>query len=665
MRRILSLLLGLMLLAGICPAASAEGEGAGAAWTVMIYLCGTDLESGRFQSATRNLQQIAETVPTDSVNVVIQTGGTKEWHAEESLGMKIANDRLQRWTWGPDGFTLADEQPEACMSHAETLSGFIRWSAEKYPADKYMLLLWDHGGGSNSGLICDENYGMTIMPVYTLERALKEGGTHFELILTDTCLMASLEMSQAVAPYADYLAASEEVMAGDGTNYSKWLQYLYDRPDCTGKQLGKQVCDLTQQYYVEKGDVSTVSGFTMSVIDLSKIDAVAKASEAFFREAAGLTKEPDDFVYYAGATYYADNYMKPEMCDLFDLTRRAEAGGISTDVTHAVQDAVEEAVVYSLRSANHAYSHGLSVWYKLNADSKALDHFARTCKNPEQLAFFDAISLDWDAPDWVYETAQRHPALSRADYLVKLETSVSKDGTQALMTIASGEKASAFASYELMYIDADSGICYTLGENGDVDGEVDEASGKVIYHLNFDGSWPALAGVPLSMNLVDDTETYAMFNVDVRFGGQTNYEYLRLVQAYEKTAAGEDGKTAELPEFELQGLWDGYNEHTGLPGRNISSLGEYYGEKMSLFKLAYSSDLKKVAAHTAVKEITIGDDDLMVAKEPLPAGQYLYRFVIRDVFGNRIDSGDLQPVNWDGTKVSYPTETENESSKGK
>ena len=77
-----------------------------------------------------------------------------------------------------------------------------------------------------------------------------------------------------------------------------------------------------------------------------------------------------------------------------------------------------------------------------------------------------------------------------------------------------------------------------------------------------------------------------------------------------------------------------------------------------------SSDLKKVAAHTAVKEITIGDDDLMVAKEPLPAGQYLYRFVIRDVFGNRIDSGDLQPVNWDGTKVSYPTETENESSKG-
>ena len=248
MRRMLLLVLSVVFLAGVCGAAWAGGEEPAAEWTVMIYLCGTDLESSPNQCATRNLQQIAQTVPVDSVNVVIETGGTQTWHTEEALGFEIANDRLQRWAWGKDGFSLADEQPEACMSHAETLSGFIRWSAENYPAKKYMLVLWDHGGGSNKGLICDEKYDMTIMPVFSLERALKEGGTHFDLILTDTCLMASLEMGQAVAPYADYLAASEEIMAGYGTSYDKWLQYLYDRPDCTGKQLGTQVCDLTQQF---------------------------------------------------------------------------------------------------------------------------------------------------------------------------------------------------------------------------------------------------------------------------------------------------------------------------------------------------------------------------------------------------------------------------------
>lgn len=652
MRKILSLLMIVALLAGICGTAPAEGQEPAAEWTVMIYLCGTDLESGRFKSATHNLQQIAVTDPVDSVNVVIETGGTKKWQAEESLGIKIANDKLQRWTWAQDGFTLVEELPEACMSHAETLSGFIRWSAENYPAKKYMLLLWDHGGGSNSGLICDENYGMTIMPVYSLERALKEGGTHFDLILTDTCLMASLEMSQAVAPYADYLAASEEVMAGEGTNYTKWLQYLYDRPDCTGKQLGKQICDLTQQYYVESGDSSTVSAFTMSVIDLSKIGAVAEATEAFMREVAQLTQDPEAFFQYAGATYYVDSYMKPEMCDLFDLTRRAEQAGIPTNVTHAVQDAVEDAVIYFLRSSNHTYSHGLSIWYKLNAEGKELDHFARTCKNPEQLAFFDAIALEWDAPDWVYETAKRQPALNRADYVIKLDTSVSEDGKEAYMTVVSGEMAATFVSYELMYVDEKSEIIYTLGESGDVDGHVDEATGKIIYHLNFDGCWPTLEGVPLSMSLVDDTEPCAIFNVDVTLDGQSNMDYLRVVQYYEKTATNENGETVEIPEFELQGIWDGYDEHTGLPGRNINSLSEYKGSKMSLFKLAYSSELKKVSAHTAVSEIIVSPD-LKVTKEPLPKGQYMYRFVIRDVFGNRIDSGDFHPVNWDGKNVIY------------
>jgi hypothetical protein len=49
---------------------------------------------------------------------------------------------------------------------------------------------------------------------------------------------------------------------------------------------------------------------------------------------------------------------------------------------------------------------------------------------------------------------------------------------------------------------------------------------------------------------------------------------------------------------------------------------------------------------------------MKVTKEPLLKGQYMYRFVVRDVFGNRIDSGDLMPVNWDGKNVSFPIEKE-------
>ena len=437
MKKILSLLLSIVLLAGICGPSCAESDQPVAEWTVMFYLCGTDLESGQFHSATHNLQQIAETVPVDSVNVVIED------------------------------------------------------------------------------------------------------------------------------PYA--------------------------------------------------------------------------------------------FFAYARATYYVDNYVQPDMCDLFDLTKRAEHGGISTDVTHAVQDAIEEAVVYFLRSPNHTYSHGLSFWYKLNADDRTLDHFARTCKNPEQLAFFDAVSLDWEAPEWVYETAQRHPDLNRQDYVIKMVPSVTEDGKEAFMTLESGSAAAAFVSYELMYEDENNGIYYTLGESGGGAVVIDEETQKIRYSINFDGSWPTLAGVPLSMRMTDDTEDCTIFNVDVRIDQLNYWEYLRVIQNYERTFTKENGETAEIPEYELQGFWDGFNEHTGLPGRNIYSLSAYSGHQMTLYKLAYSNELGKVSEHTPVEQITV-TGDMAVSKKPLPKGWYLYRFVVRDVFGNRITSGSLLPVNWDGKNVSYPVE---------
>ncbi len=37
------------------------------------------------------------------------------------------------------------------MTDPGTLAGYIRWCAENYPASRYELILWDHGGGSVSG----------------------------------------------------------------------------------------------------------------------------------------------------------------------------------------------------------------------------------------------------------------------------------------------------------------------------------------------------------------------------------------------------------------------------------------------------------------------------------------------------------------------------------
>ena len=639
-------------------------------WNVLLYLCGTDLESV-YGAATTNLNAIASTLPHEGVNILIETGGTKDWDPEEKLGFEIANDKLQRWCYTEDGFVLVDEAEEACMSDDRTLADFIQWAGENYSAKKNLLILWDHGGGSNKGLICDENYGYPIMPLYVLEDALRDGGTHFDLVLTDTCLMASLEMCQALAPFADYLAASEEVMAGDGTNYSSWVQYLYDRPECSPIQLGKRICDSSQQYYSEQTDQSDSRSFTMSLIDLSQTDAVAKAFNRFMHEAAELVKDPEAFYYYAYQTHYAENYYLNTMYDLFDLSRRAEKAGIPKDVTHDLQDAVEDAVLYNLRSDNHMYSHGLSVYYPMKNEGNDLDHFARSCKNPDHLAFLDSINLTWEAPSWVYEITQRYPELNRISYLVVPEVACTEDGSGMYMTLTTGEDAAVFLSYALYYRDKDSGVLYTLGESGNLIPEWDEETGKYRFWLGFDGTWPTMDGKPLCMSIADETESYILYNIPIRLWNGT-YQ-MRVMVDYEKYGLEEDpdAETEEVTEaetesvrndesagyeentspYELLGIWDGFDAHTGLPGRNAIPVSEINGEEIALYDVVYSDLTDKIADYIESVETTISDDSV-IDEEKLPAGEYQIRFVVRDVF-NTTYYTDFVPVTWDGEILSY------------
>ena len=71
---------------------------------------------------------------------------------------------------------LVDEQPSASMGSADTLGGFLSWGVAKYPADKYMCLLWNHGGGSVSGVAFDELYDMDSLDVSELAQGVSQAG---------------------------------------------------------------------------------------------------------------------------------------------------------------------------------------------------------------------------------------------------------------------------------------------------------------------------------------------------------------------------------------------------------------------------------------------------------------------------------------------------------
>ena len=206
--------------------------------TVMVYLCGSDLES-EHSMATADLNEMLHANLDDSkVNIVVETGGAKKWN-----NSVISNKTNQRYRVTSRGLQVLDKNVgKKSMVDPNTLVDFIQFCAKNYPANRYMLILWDHGGGAISGYGYDQTASGT-MTLDKINNALKKGGVKFDFIGFDACLMATLETAVVTEPYADYLIASEEAEPGTGWYYTNWLSELSKNTSIGTVELSKTLID--------------------------------------------------------------------------------------------------------------------------------------------------------------------------------------------------------------------------------------------------------------------------------------------------------------------------------------------------------------------------------------------------------------------------------------
>ena len=103
----------------------------------------------------------------DEVQVVIQTGGAAGWN-----NFEIDDDSIGRYLYDSKGLSLVDRQPQSNMGDPETLEDFLIFCRDNYPADHTMVLFWNHGGGSVTGVAFDENYGFDSLTLSEMYNAL-------------------------------------------------------------------------------------------------------------------------------------------------------------------------------------------------------------------------------------------------------------------------------------------------------------------------------------------------------------------------------------------------------------------------------------------------------------------------------------------------------------
>ena len=157
--------------------------------------------------ASTDIGEMTSETWSDNIKIVIQTGGATRWS-----NFMVNPNRTQRFLYYKGEFKEVDDQPLQNPTDPKTLSSFMDFSREQYPADHNMLILWNHGGGA-FGYGSDSIYGgmMSLRDIRdALEGSFKAGDEDpaFDIIGFDACLMSSLEVTHALDGFADYYAVS-------------------------------------------------------------------------------------------------------------------------------------------------------------------------------------------------------------------------------------------------------------------------------------------------------------------------------------------------------------------------------------------------------------------------------------------------------------------------
>ena len=332
-----------------------------AAWTVMVYL---DADNNLEPFGIANVNQMEQAGSTAAVNIVVQMDRTPgydssngDW-ADTRRALIIhdnATDNVIRSSFASIG--------EQDMGNPNTLRNFIQWGIATYPADHYLLDIWDHGGGTQ-GVCWDDTNNNDYITVPQLGQALSQSGVHFDIAAFDACLMAMLEIGSEIAPYADIMVASEETIPGDGFPYNTMMTALDNNPTQSATALASTMVDLYGTYYAGQ-DV------TLSAVNLANVAtpntgveaAVSNFASAVLANANGLDYTRLQ-VPYNNTMYYG---FLPEFRDLGTFL-----GGVAGDnsITAAIRNAAQTALTaYNgsiIRNYSSAYEAGtgMSIYFQ-------------------------------------------------------------------------------------------------------------------------------------------------------------------------------------------------------------------------------------------------------------------------------------------------------------
>lgn len=378
-------------------------------WTWLIYMAGdNNLQSSAFE----NLHDMAKVGSSTGLNIVAE--------------LVTENKGSQRVRIDPGIVTTLQTLGDVDTGKKENLTDFIRWGTATFPADRYALVVWNHGGGLEDLPVDQIDWAALrgVRPFLQARRAIArkalfrdtalqlrrfegrdvpapvpvtrqmsafssmyscraialdvahrdyldnqafresvtDAGVALDLLGCDACLMNMLEIAYEMRDTAKVMVGSEQTEPTHGWPYSELFRWLTTNLDATGEEVSAQAVRAYGAYYGASHDGAT----TQSAILLgTTVRDLAQAVDRLAKALINSLSRNAGSIALARRSVLAFETL--DYVDLGDLARLLKARVSDSAVTEAADGALEaiEQSIHANQTTGESMklASGISIWF--------------------------------------------------------------------------------------------------------------------------------------------------------------------------------------------------------------------------------------------------------------------------------------------------------------
>ena len=493
-------------------------------------------------SASADIGQMTSEKWSDNIQIVIQPGGATRWGNE-----MINPNRTQRFLYKNGVIKEIEDLSYQPASDPDTLSDFLTYCKDNYPADHQMLILWDHGSGAfgyGHDSITNDSFDLAeirsaLSKVYTPNI----DDPAFDIIGFDACLMSSIEVTHALYGFADYYAVSEETMPADGWDYQPWLKAMSEDPTLSPAKIASLIADANVNLYIRENATLKITGNSWNTT-FAAIDA--RAAEELYQAYGELTKAQlmdatKDISVMAKIGQSCDD-VERMASDAYNVFNTVDLGNyvklLKDDYPQEcekIEKLIEKTVIYHRENGIMDETNGISVYvpgtvndfsglyYFLNYvydicdqdSTKALYYYkVAGCLNDEMAEYVQSIGCQKPKTLDVSifrDFSKADPEVDQSGFTIQVKDDVKQQTQDVQLEVAYYDE-----SFDCV-INYGADNCANIDENGKI-------------RCDFDGKWICLDGQPLAVELISTRENGADYRSRILYNDKDAW----LMFSYDK-----------------------------------------------------------------------------------------------------------------------------------